>query len=145
MSTAKRFTAAVAAASVAAASFLPITSVNADGWDHGDGYADREYASDRYDDGYGYGADRRFRGFQTYQNGGRGDWRDRDYREWRAEQDRQAELAAREEQRRAEKREDKRERKKIAKGVAIGLGVLMLGAILSQADRDHYRGRRHRY
>ena len=125
MSISKRFTTAAVAVSLIAGSLAPLsTSALADGWD------DRGHQG--YDQGYGYGrdrewnveSDRRYRGFQQYA-APRQDYRaDNSYHDDRAD-----------------RREHRRDRK-LARGVAIGLGVLMLGAILSQAgnrrDRHDY-------
>lgn len=104
------------AASLVVGSVIPMSSAAfADSWGGRHEYrhgGDRDWATK---------GDRRFRGFEQYRRSG-SDWRD--YRRYHDD--------------RAERREDRRDRK-LARGVAIGLGVLMLGAILSQANAQEHR------
>lgn len=107
MSIKNRVVSVLAAAGILAGSFGPLASVaSADGW------------GDRSHPGYSSGhrdwsmrRDNRFRGFEQYRRP------HHDARDWRAER----------------RREERQERRDVARGVAIGLGVLMLGAILSQS------------
>jgi hypothetical protein len=114
MSVKNSIVSAAVAVSIAAGSLGPMSSVAfADTWGGRNAYrqGDRDW---------NVHPDRRYRGFEQYRYG-RPDWRhwnDRDER--------------------AERREDRRDRR-LVRGVAIGLGVLMLGAILSQANADQHR------
>ena len=111
MSISKSITSAVVAASLVAGSMLPLaTAANADSWGNRHSYS----ANSGRD--WNVGSDRRYRGFQQYRAPRQ------DYRAYNSYRD--------------DRREHRRDRK-VARGVAIGLGVLMLGAILSQAGNHH--------
>lgn len=142
MSISKRITTAAVAVSLIAGGLAPLsTSALADGsgWgDHGHGYQDQAYGYGR--DSNWNTSDRRTRGWEQY---GRQRDDDRAYRDYDADERARAEQAARAERAAHDERRENRKDKKIARGVAIGIGVLMLGAILSQAGNHH--GDRHNY
>ncbi len=141
MSISKRITIAAVALSLIAGGLAPLsTSALADDW--GDGRGSRDY-----EQAYGYGrdhhdwntSDQRTRGWEQYAR----QRDDRGYQDYYANERARAEQAARAERAAHDERRAHRKDKKLARGVAIGLGVLMLGAILSQAG--NHRGDRYDY
>ncbi|MGQ0674304.1 MAG: hypothetical protein ACT4N2_15700 [Hyphomicrobium sp.] len=127
MSIKRSITSAIVTASLLAGSALPLaTSAQADSWGDRQGYS-RNHGRD-----WDTGGDRRTRGWEQYAR-----QRDDDDRYDYAERAHAERAAAAERASREERRERKHD-KKVARGIAIGIGVLMLGAILSQAG-DHNR------
>ena len=117
MSVKSHIISAAVIASLTLGTFVPLaSSAYADSWGghQGGGY----HEHDRGDRDWNVAPDRRYRGFEQYRNARP------DYRAYHDDH--------------ADRRDARRDRK-VARGVAIGLGVLMLGAILSQAGSHHDR------